>query len=1056
MAIPKDIEADQRRLRESQEVAQDADAAEGVDVAVTGPISRAVVREILEPLTRKGSRTDPDYKVVEPTQTPPGEPEIQAPRVDEDVPPPSQDVIDDPTPVKPDPVSQAEAERVMQQREAELGTPRQVPSPSPAQLAEGIEKGPANTRFYDSDELAATVQAIAKQSDTEIKTQTVQSLYDKAFETGVPEQVLDNIFSGVPMTSKVGDNELATRLAGLQSLHDISATRVDDLMSEASAGRLDEAGQLELREALAQHQVIFSQLKGAKTDVARSLNVFKGARERRDEIGATELRSILSELGGDDELRAMAETYVTINTRANKNRVLETFLGSKIANAWIYMAQSVMLSNPNTHLYNTLANMATLVADVPERAIAIPVGSLRKRLAGLLGKQATDDQYTSHDIYARVSAFYNGILDGMTMASESIKRGDAGMKKDQSRNPVNSAYFSDTPVVLFGQEFRTRSDLADTPVGKLIDAMGSLYSIPMKSLSAGDSFMGGIAARMELHEQAWRHGARIFDGAIEDGKTYDEAMEITHTEMIKFLTERPADIEADVYAFRKQATLQADIDREAAPEIGRLLEKGNRIMNNPFVKPFVMFNKTITNIGIEGAARVPLLNFASPRFYTEYQKGGRHKDLAISRVVLGGSVMLGGYYLAMNGRITGGGPSGTEEKAAMRGAGWQEFSVNFRSGELSPASISAIKSLIGEDSVTVGVGPFDGNVYVSLKRLEPVNMPFLMAAAMADAVKFGDYEEPHGALETAGQFSQKMFDAGLAGLADYTTNIPIMTTINDFAGILNQRSYDGGDAFVAALDTVLKTYTNVGLSGTPIVGLANSSLAGYVERLIDPAASNTMATQAQQQLTESFGFEATNFGVRTFFETYNKMRSRVPIISKGVPPRYDAYGDIVGQRKPSESYPEAFSRIMGPRVTVGTYDELREFHVFINAALPNPRRSLGNDVNMNAEQYNRFIDLYANQVTIDGMNMKEYMLSSYDEILLDYEMSGQQLPIGLLQQETSSILSEFRNRAKQIMVGEFELMDGVGYEVSDEFDPEFPELSKEMRRNKTRKYYRGK
>ena len=73
-------------------------------------------------------------------------------------------------------------------------------SPSRAQKEAGIAEGPVNTTFYDSDTLAATVQAAAKVADQEgvaaNKPMTVAQIYQRAMDAGIPKENLDGIFAG--------------------------------------------------------------------------------------------------------------------------------------------------------------------------------------------------------------------------------------------------------------------------------------------------------------------------------------------------------------------------------------------------------------------------------------------------------------------------------------------------------------------------------------------------------------------------------------------------------------------------------------------------------------------------------------------------------------------------------------------------------------------------------------------------------------------------------------------------------------------------------------------
>jgi len=1017
----------------------DPQLTEGIEPAsLTSMITRKATGAILEPLTKRGARIDPEAKVIEPKVKRIDEPveevappEITEPAPEDITPQPVEVAPEEPQIVKPAPATEEAVQEAMDARQEAMGGPRTVPSPATAAARPEVIEGPVNTRFYDSDSLAATVQAVAGQKDPNYKSRTVQSFFDRAIMAGVPKAKLDQIFKGIPMTSKVGDNALATQMAGLQVLHDVSAQRLDELMTQAASGLLTDSGKFELREALSQHQIIVSQLRGAKTDVARAMNTFKGARERN--LPSLDIRAVLDGMGGDDQLRVMAENYIKADTRAGKNKIIEAGILRKSYESIIYMAQSVFLSNIDTHIYNAAANTAHLVLDVPERAAAIPVGILRQRLAKSLGIEYNPDRYYGQDIYARTSGFYNGLMDGFSLMAHGAKTGAA---KDAPRNPVSSEYFSNTPVRILGKEIGRTPELKNSLPGAILDVLGTIYSMPMKALAAGDELIGGIAQRIELHEQAWRLGAKVFDDAVGEGLSEEDALKRAQNEVTKLLSERPHDVEASMQGFRKQITLLSDVDRTSS--LGRTYAGALKIMNWPLIKPIALFSKSVTNLAIEGAARLPVLNFVSPRFYSEWQKGGRHRDLAISRMALGSGMALGSYYLAYNGRTTGAGPSDTEDRKALQAGGWQEFSLVFGEDELDSLTVSRIKELLGEDAVSQGTGSHKGKLFVSFKRLEPATIPFLLGAAYADAVKYRAYDPDDTQL-------QIMTDAAMAALAEYSTNQPAMQSFNEIMRIANQKQTDGGERLLAVLDAYARQVVNVGYAGTPVVGLANSALVAKIERIIDPKASQTAVTKDQVEWADDvMGIDAQAPGIRAFFEAYNKLMSRVPVMSKGVLPRLDERGRPMGTN---------FEHVWTPlRMIRGERDEVSEVLVALNHGIGYPDFSISG-VQLTAEQQNKYLKLQ--QEEYNGMTMDDAILNAISTALDDAEITGVVPGIGMLQSEIDSVVAEYRERAREKMFGIKRKDESGMYSFTDtdrEGNPVlYPETAREMAWNDTKR-----
>jgi hypothetical protein len=398
---------------------------------------------------------------------------------------------------------------------------------------------------------------------------------------------------------------------------------------------------------------------------------------------------------------------------------------------------------------------------------------------------------------------------------------------------------------------------------------------------------------------------------------------------------------------------------------------------------------------------MPILNFISPRFYSEWQKGGRHRDLAISRIVVGGTIGMGSYYLAHNGRLTGAGPADTEDRNNLKRAKWQEFSLRLDNDEMTDANKARAEKILGAGDIQRGTGNFKGSTFVSLKRMEPVTIPLLLGAAYADAMKYRAYDPDDTELGI-------MFDAMAASLAEYSTNMPAMQSVNELMRIANQRQTDGGDRLVAMLDAYARQTANVALAGTPVVGLANSALMGKIERMLDPALSNTAVNQAQVEWADGY-FDPREPGIRAFFEAYNKLKSRIPTVANGLPPKLDERGNPVEYGKDYPGIPMS--------TTKGKRDEVTEILAAINHGIAYPSFNI-NGVALTAEQQNMYLKLQ--QEPHNGMTMDEAVVNAINERLNDAELNDIVPPIGSLQNDVNQVVSEYRQRARETMFGIFE------------------------------------
>ena len=1059
MARPPKIEQQVTEMTSgATNIAPGVDAPKsGVEEAswISRHVTRPTVGKLIEPLTKPGAKIDPEYKVKPPEPEKVVEPPVEeAPSPEAEV-QPMEDVPPDealaPEPPKepktkvPDPVSAEYMEERMAAREEYMGGPRTAPSGK----GEGVIEGPVNTKFYDSDTLAATVQAMGE-VEPDYKSRTVQSFYDRAIMTGVPKRMLDQLFKGIPMESKVGDHKLAENIAGLQILHDISATRVDELMAKALDGELDEMGKLELREAMAQHEIILSELKGVKRDVARSMNVFKNTYEKGTP-SALDVRSALESQGGDDQLMLLAHKYMAFkkddpNYRSKRNGLLERGVIGKSYDSIMYGAQAMALSAPGTILYNVGAGISSIFMDVPERLFAMPMAIPRKLLGKILRQETDPDRYTLDDILARASGMRNGILDGIMLAGRYISEGKTSVKGEVIQSPLTPEYWSNTPLIIAGREIgRLPDNLEDKPAAYIIRALGFLPNLAMKSIGVTDELVGGLAQRMELHEQGARLARRTYDDAILAGEDREKALAMAQVEADKLLTERPHDIEVSTESWRKQVTLQSDIKKVGA--MGNAMWWSNRIMKMPPIKPLVLFSKSLLNLASEGAARTPFLNFVSPRFYSEFAKGGRHRDLALGRVAYGYAMFEGGRALYENGFTTGPGPSDTEEKNTWRSMGWQPFSfiVDLEDwGGESGVYVERLKNIPGfENAVSFGSGQFEGKMFISFSRLEPANLPFVFGSAWAETSAYHEFDPTD-------EEGSVFIDASLATLSEFSTVVPQMTVINELVSIFGQRQSDKGEKATAVITKIAEQYANIAIMGTPVVGYTNSSMANYIEGILNPEVQPTAMTMAQKEWAENnflIGEYAPAYAVKGAFEALNRWRNKIPAFNKDAPAKLDAWGDPI-------SKPGSLITMIPTRVTFAKPDRTKELVAALRHGIREPNYNI-HGVYLPQEVQERYKQLYAKDIKINNETMSDAIYNNVTQMIDDGNLTGIVPKLGDLQAEIDSTVNAYKAAARERMFGKTKnygkelvyTMQGVGVNYGLTSDKvEYPDLALEIQK----------
>lgn len=983
------------------------------DVQVAG-LGDKLTMGVLKGLTKKGARAVKEPKLLDDLlpSTPPGATKPVA------------------TPVAPAPVAPtapaAPAKVVTKPRPVDVTVMNQVADERTFLQMEGAGQAkppdtPISSAWTDNDGLAATIRAAGDNFASQAPTMSLRSIYTQAINAGVPEQFLKTALAGEPMEATVGGSELAKRLAGAVVVHDESAKKLDEMFTllrgvkDEATGEirtLDDAGKLQLRLQLAQHKIIVDQLKGIQTDVARSLNVFKRVKDRGPGLDTRDIRAALDELGANQSDRVLfqlAEDYLKTPTRAGKNRLIEAGLGAKLRDVWFHTYQANLLNDPQTHAYNLVGSGVFGSLAPIERTVAAGIGKVRQMIPG-----ANPDRYMMDDIQAGLSGLKNGILDGWELAAQALKQGGESKMTDAGKplNPVSSEYLSDTPLRLFGKEVYRTPDLRDTWMGRAIDGLGFVQDImSFRPIAAADEFVGAIAGRYQLHEEAWRFANKEYDRLVAAGMDDAAARAEVEGKVTQLLAERPREMQESIDGFRRMITLQENISKEGA--LGEFYWWSNQILNLAPVKVVVPFAKTITNLFIEGSSYIPLLNTLSPRFYDLWSKGGRHRDVAMARLAMGGTAIVGAGMLTLDNRITGSGPSQTEDRQALQALGWQPYSMVFDKGEIDEANLERLRAI-----TKVAVGP--DKVYVSYARFDPVSMILSMGADMADASKFDRHPDRED--------YQVMAMAGMTAVGEYMSNLPLMQGIGELMATARSRSTDTGEKVVQIFDSLAKQYANFLYTGTPGVGMSNSTLMAHIERLVDPTRSNTKSPEMN-----------TPPGLRAFYEARQRVMSRIPGLSENVPPMLDNLGRELKVQNRGLDYWANWSPVI--QATEGKSSEVDEILASLNFGIANPSETW-DGVRLSSGQINRFKRLYGQEILDDGMNLEQRIPYELKQAEIDAGVTGEPLLVGDKQKLIMSIVERYRAMAKAKMVGD---PDGNPDESGV---VEFPDLAAAMRRNR--------
>lgn len=630
-----------------------------------------------------------------------------------------------------------------------------------------------NLNRYQTEDAAAIVAGVSDALGIKTTRVTFDEIKTKANEMGVDEKFLTRLVDG---NGQMLPNAVDTYRA-LQVLES-SAGELDRLFKKVASGTATEAEKLQLRQQISFHGLVQRGVKGIQTETARALAVFRIPRDGNVDT----IRNVLDEYGGDKSLTDLANAYLSIDTQAGKNAVIEKAMYIGVKDVWFTSWMNSLLSSPVTHAKNIFGNSMFGLYQIPERMIAsiysnkLPDG-VRNWRAIVPG--SPDEKIAYDEALIMAQSLPAAMKRGFEWASKAWKQNaptDPYSKVEMLRGtdvpPISSAAFG-------LQE--------DTLFAKGLDFYGKAITIPGRALMTEDDFFKGTLYQLELNAQASRRGHTVYRQALQDGLSEADAIAKAEAHVVDILTNVPSDLDKMAMDFARRGTFTAKL-----PEgFNRLQE----VFNHPALKIVVPFFKTPTNIGLEVIERTPFAPISS-RWRNEMAQGGVSRDMAMAKVTLGTSVLATFASFAGEGNISGSGPRRAAEREALERTGWKPYSIKV------------------------------GDEWISYSGLEPMSALLAIAADYAEYAKY----EPD-----ADKIDEVFLGAAFA-IFEYVGEQPWLKGVADIGSAVANADNSKGKALINA---VAKQFGSFLIGGSPM-GAYGSMVAG-IERLIDPTKKDIKA-----------------------------------------------------------------------------------------------------------------------------------------------------------------------------------------------------------------------
>lgn len=521
--------------------------------------------------------------------------------------------------------------------------------------------------------------------------------------------------------------------------------------------------QFVFRKMMATHYAIQAEVIGARTETARALQAWSiPAGGGREQMKA--LEQMLAGSGGVDVSAAMAKRLAilaetgadpaTINQVIRKGAFARTM--DAVKEVWI----NGLLSSPTTHIVNTTSNFGVALQQIGERYVA-----------GKIAKATGSGGVADGEAGAMMFGLLMGLKDAFRTAGKALLTGDAQLgfgKMEAAREPaVSAAAFN--------------LDQAGGP-GRVVDLLGHVARVPGRVLETQDAFFKSIGYRMELQAQAFRQASAE---GLEGNALGQRVAQLVNDPPENI---RLAAADAALYNTFTNET------GEFGKKILSLRNGGGALNPIPFIMPFV---RTPINIARYSFERTPLAPLVG-QWRADIAAGGARRDIALARMATGSAAMALASDMAMQGVVTGKGPSDPGERQALLRTGWQPYSVKV------------------------------GDKWISYARTDPFGMTLGAAADFTEALSRGDVDP-----EDVDEWNEVM--AGMiAAVSQFTINKTYLSGLSDFVNVMTDPERFGPgyvDQFAASFLPFTSAMGAAERAADPTVRNANSPMEAMLAKI---------------------------------------------------------------------------------------------------------------------------------------------------------------------------------------------------------------------------------
>lgn len=580
-------------------------------------------------------------------------------------------------------------------------------------------------RITTTDDIKAVIadasqRNIGKVEEARRGVITNQQLQALAGDLDINQDVVRKV-----MERETGGILNAETILAARTVLNSSAARLKTLADKIAKGQGTDLEKVQFARQVQFHNSYQAQFMGARAEAGRALNAFN-IPTGSDATQVARMAEIIGNIGGDVERLAkavsLAESVPAVTKVVKPGLFIRSYQASQGFVNRVFV--NGILSGPASHLANIGGNAVFQAMNTAEIALAA-------RLGRFLGG-------TEHAQVGEALATLHGSLgatrDAFRLALRALKEG-------KTLDDVAKYEATEAPGGITGVVPET-----DRPyLGKLIRGIEEGVGVPTRLLGAEDDLFKTIAYRADMERQALLH----VQEQIANGKASLQNAEQVAREFLENPTPEAQKAAED---WAREMTFQAPLG--SAGQKAQLFLRSVPVLT--LIAPFI---RTPINIFKQGIARSPMAIF-SARFWSAMQKGGRERDLAVTRFAVGSATSAYIAYLAANGDVTGAGPQNPKAKMIWEANGRRPYSVRVRN------------PITNEET------------WHSYARMEPLASVIGATADTTEIMSYLNSDSPDVVTDEESE-AYNATGAIIAGIMNNTGNKTFMKGIADFVELTN-------------------------------------------------------------------------------------------------------------------------------------------------------------------------------------------------------------------------------------------------------------------------------